>query len=403
MAIITSKQPISLTFAQQANQSKIDKIKNIFISIYQYPTLPLIGAGLGVTGSITSLSIPVASLLGLGLGAVASAVNQTFFRVQPKVLKTHLTSKTTLEAPSKKEQDSKHQIFQLLKDKIKLIKNEEKTSVYMVNAGGICEEKLLNVLGEGGCKRAIKLEGDRALIVPNMDVEVKFLAKNWEEIVDEEIAMSKQLTEIGLLSPLSEKARISLSADSDEETIPAYLSETFEGLGKTKGWFIIDVKNSSSSTWKRKEHFLFNSEEDRLKKENWDLISSSLLDDVAKICIYDLPTLLDSLNIAIVKKSSGSEISQYEIRYFGFDFSSKSTPLSIPTIQERLSKAPNMGKAKEVLNEILSWVFFYEFGRGYNRNDDEGKKLQDLKNVLVEKYSKEVIARINKTNPVSLQ
>lgn len=339
-------------------------------------------------GSIANLSIPVASLLGLGLGAIASSVNQAFFRVRPRP-----DPKVTSGVQPEIEKDPRCQ-FQILKDRI-----HKKEPIYLISEEVLQEEKLLKILGKGGCKRAIELERGRALIVPNMDVEVDFFAMSWKGIVDEEVTMSQLLTKIGLLSPLSQKVRISFSADSDEETIPAYLSETFESLGKTKGWFIIDTKNSKSSNWKQGKDFLFTSEEDRLNENNWDLISDSLLDDVAKMCIYDIPTPTDSINIAIVKKTSKSEISPYEIRYFGFDFSSKSCILSIPKIQERLSKEPNMNKVEGVLNRILDWVFYCEFGKRYD-SGTEHARLWGFKNSLVEKYSKEVVIRVNKRHPL---
>jgi hypothetical protein len=388
--IVTSNtsKPVSAPI-QPINQTKTDRIKNIFIGIYQYPTLPLIGAGLGVAfGSIANLSIPVASLLGLGLGAISSSFNQAFFRVRPRP-----DPKVTSGVQPEIEKDPRCQAFQILKDRI-----HKKEPIYLISEGVLQEEKLLKILGKGGCKKAIELERGRALIVPNMDVEVDFFSRNWEGIVGEEVAMSQLLTKIGMLSPLSQKVRISLSA-SDEETIPAYLSETFESLGKTKGWFIIDTKNSKSSTWQQGKDFLFNSEEDRLNKENWDLISNSLLDDVAKMCIYDIPTLIDSINVAIVKKTSGLEISPYEIRYFGFDFSSKNCSLSIPTIQER-SKEPDMGKVEGVLSTILDQVFYCEFDKRYG-SGTEHATLWGFKNSLVKKYSKEVVIRVNKMHPIS--
>ncbi len=99
---ITPKQPNSATklkkfFAEKWNATKAfpqagaNKVKNIFNSIYQHPTIPYIGAGLlgTATGLLMGLSIPAGFMLGVavklgsigldkGLDAVNSAVNRAF-------------------------------------------------------------------------------------------------------------------------------------------------------------------------------------------------------------------------------------------------------------------------------------------------------------------------------------
>ena len=99
---ITSKQPnltanirkkfTELWTATKAYpQSGANKVKNIFNSIYQHPTVPYIGAGLlgAATGLLMGLSIPAGFMLGVaiklgsigldkGLDATHSAVNRVF-------------------------------------------------------------------------------------------------------------------------------------------------------------------------------------------------------------------------------------------------------------------------------------------------------------------------------------
>lgn len=95
---ITSKQPnlstkIKTFFAEKWNATKtypqagVNKVKNIFNSIYYHPTVPYIGAGLLgiVTGLLVGLNIPAGFMLGvvvklgsIGLDAINSAVNRAF-------------------------------------------------------------------------------------------------------------------------------------------------------------------------------------------------------------------------------------------------------------------------------------------------------------------------------------
>lgn len=286
--------------------------------------------------------------------------------------------------------------YKSLQDRI-----EGEKAIYMADGPGLHQEMLLDVLGAGGSKKAIALQEGRALMVPNMDADSMYaIVIRWKRMVHEEVAMSQLLTKVGLLSPVSRRVTLSLSEDSHEGRIPAYLSETFESLGKTKGWLIIDTKNWQSSTWKQGRHFLFNSEEERLTEKNWDSVVDSALTDVAKIAMYDIPAGGDSLNIAVLKKPSDSSVSQYEIRYFGFDFSSKYGQLTIPQIQKKPSKSPIPARAVHLLDSMLDDVFSWEFGHWrYSWGEESEKaKLRSLKDRLVERYSKDIIARMSSSS-----
>jgi hypothetical protein len=117
----------------------------------------------------------------------------------------------------------------------------------------------------GGSKMAIQLKNGQALIVPNLgiwrvmcdrnqekliDMEANLypVTASWPRFVHEETCMSNLLTKIGLLNPYSKRVSLFLSEGANAPTIPAYLSESFESLSQSKGCFIIDVKNTSSST-----------------------------------------------------------------------------------------------------------------------------------------------------------
>ncbi len=300
--------------------------------------------------------------------------------------------------------------YTTLQNKIKLLEDhsqKEKLYLYIKDSneqpqkGGQRQEVLLRILGRGGRKKAIQLEEGRALMLPNMDLDsdlasVSKTAQTWPRAVHEEVKMSQFLTTIGLLSPLSKRVSTSLSLSTPQQMIPAYLSETFENLGKTKNWFIIDRKDGGkriSSTWIKGEHFLFRQDTDRLNETNWDSVLDHMLDDLVKIFAYALPWSgrEDSFNLAITKEASGLEtnsVSDYQIRYFGFDFSSPHSCLS--EIRESpILKLPDELSIKYCLNFVFDKVFFYEFGEEYNFDE----RLDSLQERLVEKHTKQVLSR----------
>ena len=279
--------------------------------------------------------------------------------------------------------------YEDLKEKI----DKKDSTVLLTDESGKHPEKLLEILGQGGSKKAIKLSNNRALILPNMDVDsVSDVSKRWERVVLEEVAMSKALNSIGLLSPSLKQVNISLN-ETSEDVIPAYISDTFENLAKTKGWYIIDQKNTKSSSWKKHENHLFNSEQDCLNINNWKSVIDPMLTDIAKICMYDIPVATDSLNVAVTKKTGDSlkGASEYEIRYFGFDFSNKNQPLSIPTLEQKNLSTNHRKKVEFLLFSLLENVFFHEFDEEFALK----KHVVEFIDKLVSKYTDEVLSRIH--------
>ncbi len=272
----------------------------------------------------------------------------------------------------------------------------KRATLYVTDETGKHPETLLECLGKGGSKMAIQIGKGRALILPNMSIDpIADIAGRWERIVLEEVKMSKILTGLGLLSPLSEQVSVTL-IESSEHVIPAYISETFENLS-LKGCFIIDMKNTYSSTWKKGKHFLFQSDKERLNEKNWDSVFGSLLTDIAKIWLHRIPVGGDSLNIAVVKTPPDSAVCQYEVRYFGFDFSSKSGYLEIPDVENRPLTSPDRDEVirlVDTIDTILVNIFSCEFGKRYEYRKEGSASLRDLKNRLVERYSKALVAQI---------
>lgn len=252
--------------------------------------------------------------------------------------------------------------------------------------------KVLHTLGSGGAKRIYEIENNQALALPNFSADPIFaIAKRWRRVVSEEVGMSKILNSLGLLSPMSKQINISFSEISND--IPAYISETFENLTSTKNWFIIDFKNWDSSTWKKGGNYLFASKKERFCEENWEYVLDPLLDDIAKICIFDIPITRDSSNMAIVrqkKSDSDQAISEYQIRYFGFDFSNKSDSLLYPSIEIKTISSFHKD-IKSLLSTFINQIFLYEFDVKQDCDHDEIKL---LKTNLIEKCIEKILVRI---------
>lgn len=255
---------------------------------------------------------------------------------------------------------------------------QEERSLFVRDGSGIQEQRMVKILGEGGSKVAIQMSSGKALIACNSPMSVM-----WKRMVSEEVGMSRFLTSLGMLSPLSERVTISFSANSNEE-IPAYVSQTFENFRETHNCFIIDVKNKESCTWVSGRDFLFKSDEERFVEENWDSAVNSLMDDIAKLVLFKVPCDSDFMNIAIILKPSESTLCQYEIRFFGFDYSSKIESRPVPKLP---AQAPNMESVESLLNNILATIFYREFS---NSPAYPG----DLKERLVARYSKEIVIRL---------
>jgi hypothetical protein len=251
--------------------------------------------------------------------------------------------------------------------------------IYITDENGKNEKPLLEILGKGGSKIAIRISDSHALILPNMDVDFpQTIAGRWERMVDEEVLMSNVLIRVGLLSPSSKKVSVTLT-DTSRQVVPAYVCDTFESLSK-KGWFIIDTKNYRSSTWIRETHHLFQSDRERLIIENWDLVFNSMLSDIRTLCDYQICVEQDSLNIAVVKKAHPSSASCYELRYFGFDFSDKNGSLRRPNSEKKPLTSQYLKQGIKLIDRVLVEIFDYEFGiRAYS--------FQNLKCQLHTRYS----------------
>lgn len=236
------------------------------------------------------------------------------------------------------------------------------------------EEKITRILGQGGCKRAYQLSNGRALILPNMSVDgLTEIQSRWSRIVEEEVWMSKLLQENGLLGMQMQKVNVYAEEDA-EHSIPAYIAESFEALAE-RHIYVIDVKNSSSSTWKGK---LFDSLDEANNPENWRPVLEHLATDISKLIHCQFPLGGDSFNIAVVKELSG-----YKIRYFGFDFTEKSGPL--PTKKIR-GEEDFSSKVERAFSIAIEHVLFNEYGASCFLPSEAYTLLASLKRNLLHEF-----------------
>ncbi len=178
------------------------------------------------------------------------------------------------------------------------------------------EETILKILGNGGCKKAFQLSEERALLLPNMDINgISAMQSRWPRIVEEEIQMSKFLQKIGLLAK-----------------------------------------------------------------------------DIAKLVHYQLLLGGDSFNLAIVRNYDGDKI-----RYFGFDYTSKSGKILIPVVQEKTSSQINKNQETQLLARIntafsnaIRQVLFQE----YQAEVDLPQEAYNIIDELKDTYSREILQEV---------
>jgi len=273
--------------------------------------------------------------------------------------------------------------------------SQKDRTIYVADGAARKPALLGRCLGNGASKRAIQLGDGLALLVPKIDSEDDEVASWWRNIVDEEVDVTNHFASLKLLTLSSRKVDLYSCEDASEDPLPAYVSESFESLAKTKGCYVIDLKDSDKSAWVKGTNFLFSSPEERLKVANWDRVLEPLVNDIAIICLHDLPANGDSLNLAIVNKhhaQPGQDEKQptpeYVVRYMGFDFSGRDLfnlfKLDGP-VDERIYEAKAFGYMYRILMVLLE----YEF-------EKSTKESKALYNALLDKYPKLIAERVRK-------
>lgn len=228
-----------------------------------------------------------------------------------------------------------------------------KFNLTLTNKDLVSHTSVVQIIGKGGSKYACLLEDGSALMLPslgyaNLDgARENKIQTTWAQFIAEEVKMGEILTQIGLLNPSPQAVFIQL--EGSNQKIPAYLCRSFISFMQ-EDIYVIDRKNPRTSTWK--SHLLPQGE--HLNVETWMIALNSLCRDIARLCRYNIPTPSDSLNIAIVRNDEGID----QVRYFGFDFSSKWGACPIPNLQAFHNF--DEGKATDILSELLEEIVCQE-------------------------------------------
>lgn len=262
--------------------------------------------------------------------------------------------------------------------KLKQYKESEPIPLYVQTNEEKVKRIVLSFLGSGGSKRAYELEEGTALLMPyGGSLSSITSSKKWSEMVDEEIIGATRVKDLGLLACSLEKATVFMTNDSTIG-VPAYLTETFSQLS-LKGMWIIDQKNPASSTWNRS---LFHETVDSLDERKWEKALNPFLKDIAKLLANNFWLYVDNVNMAVLEKSDQSDGVKYEVRYFGFDFSSKCGQLSF----KKLSSEEVSSLVPSIVGDSLSCLMDCEFSGKWN------EQIRSLRQNLREKCITQVLS-----------
>lgn len=338
----------------------------------------------------------------IGIGIVAyklatrkitQITNTAEIPIEPEVIKSELIDKSLFEDFDPDSFSTNEKTYRVLRS----VLEQERPTIYVTDEIGKHQEEIQGVLSGGQYKKAYKLSGDRALLLPNMDNRNRlFFPTVWKRMVKEEVKMSQFLNEIKLLSPDSRLVGVSISENSDEK-IPAYISICFDAMKKAKGCYIIDGKDghniNDSSTWVKGEKFLFKAEEIRMIVENWDSVTKKLIKEVLTLCSHGISIDSDCASIAIERKpvSKDCSISKYNIRYFGFDFSKSCMRGEEPNILANYAITED--DISFTIGIIMHRVLDYEFCNIASEQRQETKKLQ---NKIIERCVKLALSKQHK-------
>lgn len=242
------------------------------------------------------------------------------------------------------------------------------------------QETVLGLLGEGGSKRAYALENGNALLMPRFESisDIQKHSQFWSDVIDKEVDGTKRVKELGCLACDLKRVDLFMTPNSKIK-LPAYETEAFDHLA-SRGIWIIDTKNEESSTWNRS---LFQKNSDRFDVQNWEKILDPFLKDLTKLLIHNVWLYPDNTSMAVIKKTQADPISNYEVRYFGFDFSGNNC------FSEELTDDEISGLAQTVIGNSLSILMGHEFGQ--DALEDNTLKLKEK---LTDRCVKKVLCDI---------
>jgi hypothetical protein len=204
----------------------------------------------------------------------------------------------------------------------------------------------IKFLSGGGTKSVYSLIGtDKVVLLPN-EVDGITLINKFDRIRNEELEMYKFLQSISILSLKIELCDIVNNVNGN--VMKGIYSPSFESY-ISQGLFIIDLKNSNTTYWKRENKL--NEIPDNI--ESWYPIFKPLLNDFQILLENGILPYGDNLNLAVSKKDT------YVLRYFGFDFSSKNyINKNIEKIKngEKLDNLYSKDNMKELISTSVNYI-----------------------------------------------
>jgi hypothetical protein len=246
-------------------------------------------------------------------------------------------------------------------------------------------------VGCGGSKCAYNLTDNLVLVLPS---SIREANSYWPGMIDEEVGMSDLLTRNGLLSPKHKKGQVYKSMEDNDLGIPCFISRSFSSLA-LEGIYVYDL-NGQDRYFDDKNGIFVTSNQDLRDTVAWDFILKILLMEIPIMYAYELPDSGDSFNLAIIRSDETSLISPYQIRYFGFDFSSKQGADVNYNRQPRESPSQIQMYIYcfDIIRSAIKIILYEEYdaraGKKLISLSEEGEKiLEDLTVHYVDKLSKQ--------------
>lgn len=162
----------------------------------------------------------------------------------------------------------------------------------------------------GGSKCAYELTRHMALILPNRLIS-HGVPTYWQSMAEGEVEISTHLSSYGLLTANPKLVTVQLN----DMELEAYIAKSFSGLAD-EGVYVLDMKKPTDSFPK---NIFIDDEADLADYANWEGILRPLIEDILTLAHLRIRVLGDNLNYAITKAKTINLISEYEVRYFGFD------------------------------------------------------------------------------------
>lgn len=163
-------------------------------------------------------------------------------------------------------------------------------------------------VGQGGSKMvlAMDISDSLVLVLGNTDVSLPLY---WPVMCAQEVLVSQQIQAHGLLTANNQATTIYLDHELTQD-VPAYFSDSFAWLA-SRQQYVIDTK--SDILWKGG---FFQDHDDMMTNiDLWKHILSIFINEIDTMYKISIPRSGDSINYIVIEG---------HLRYFGFDFASKS-------------------------------------------------------------------------------